>query len=99
MVYGLCSVVHRKHGVDRVPGFLSSRSNRLLPPSHPQVSVALPPLVPRGGTHSLAEEGAEEPIRTKGQKLWYSRYSTYNPTTMGSIEGILIVILINTYET
>jgi hypothetical protein len=33
-------------------------------------------LVPRARTHSLAREGAGgEPIRTKGQTLWYSRHS------------------------
>ncbi len=31
-------------------------------------------LVPEG-THSLAGEWAGEPIRTKGQTLWHSRYS------------------------
>ncbi len=45
------------HRVYRVPCFLSSRPNWLPPPPHPQLSVA-PPLVPMGGTHSLAGEGA-----------------------------------------
>ncbi len=29
-------------------------------------------------------DGAGEPIRTKGQTLWYSGYSTYNPPTFPS---------------
>jgi hypothetical protein len=35
----------------------------------------LPPLGPRRETHSLAGEGWENPIPTKGQKLRYSMYT------------------------
>ncbi len=38
------------------------------------VFVPPPPLVP-GGTHSMGGEGPVEPIRTKGQTLWYSMYT------------------------
>jgi hypothetical protein len=68
------------HRVYRVPGFLSSRPNWLPPPIHPQASIAFsppPPLVPGGGTHSLAGEGTGggEPIRRKRQTLWYIVFS------------------------
>ncbi len=65
------------HRIDTESGFHSSLPNRLPPPPHPQASVALPPLVPGGGggAHSLAGEGAGEPIRTKGQTLWNSSFS------------------------
>jgi hypothetical protein len=50
----------QNHRIYRVPGFLSSRPNWLLPPPHQPTSGTPPPLVPRGGgAHSLAEEGAE----------------------------------------
>ncbi len=67
---------HRR--VDRVPGFLSSRPNWLLPPLHRLASVAPPPFGSGGGggAHSLAGEGRAEPIRTKVQTLWYSRIVT-----------------------
>jgi hypothetical protein len=42
----------------------------LLAPS-PQAGVASP-FGPKGGTHSLAGEGWEEPIQLKGWTLWYS---------------------------
>ncbi len=59
-----------------MPVFLSSRPNWLPPPPHPQASVDPPPLlVPKGATHLLEEKrGLVEPIRTKGQILWYSGY-------------------------
>ncbi len=48
------------------------------PPPLPQPLTSVfppPPLVPRGGTHSLGERGwGGVPIRTRGQTLWYSRY-------------------------
>ncbi len=40
------------------------------------VGETLPPLGPRGETHSLAGEGVGDPILTKGQTLWYSRVYT-----------------------
>jgi hypothetical protein len=45
------------HRIDRVPGFLSSRPNRL---PHPltRKRVLPPPFGSGGGTHSLAGEGA-----------------------------------------
>jgi hypothetical protein len=44
-------------------------------PPHQQASVP-PPLGSRGGGHTrLRERGWGEPIRTKGQTLWYSRYN------------------------
>ncbi len=59
--------------VDKVPCFLSNRPNWLPPPSHPQESVARPLWLQGGDTHG--ERGRGEPIRTKGQTLWYSRYT------------------------
>ncbi len=45
------------HRADRVPGFLSSRPNWVPRLHHPQVSVAPPPWVPRGGGgHNLLRE-------------------------------------------
>jgi hypothetical protein len=46
------------HRVDRVPGFLSNRSNWVCPPPHPQANAVPPPsLVPGGGGgYSLAGE-------------------------------------------
>ncbi len=67
---------HREY---RVPGFLSSRLNWLSSPN-PQASVDPPHVVPRGRHTRLPERGLGEPIRTKEQALWYSRYSTYNPS-------------------
>jgi hypothetical protein len=60
--------------IDRVPGFLSSRPNRLPPLPRPR-RVLPSSLCLRGGTHALAGEGAGGPIRTKVQTLWYCRYS------------------------
>ena len=60
-----------------MPGFLFSRPNRPPRPPHLQASVAPLPLLPRGA-YLLGGKGAGEPtnpIRTKGQTLWYSRYS------------------------
>ncbi len=48
------------------------------PPPHPQASVVPPPpahLVPKGEHTRLRERGRGEPVRTKEQTLWYSRYS------------------------
>jgi hypothetical protein len=46
------------HRIDREPGFLSSRPNRLPSPPYPQASVALPPLVPGGrGTFACGRGG------------------------------------------
>jgi hypothetical protein len=44
------------------------------PPPHPQAIVS-PPGSKFGGGQSLAGEGAG-PIRTTGEKAWYSRYRT-----------------------
>jgi hypothetical protein len=65
----------------RVPCFLSKSRPNWLPmsPPHPQASVAPRPLVPGGGTHSLSGGGQGEPVRMKGQTLWYSRYSIIHP--------------------
>jgi hypothetical protein len=53
--------------------FLQSSELELPTPS-PAGQCVLP-LVPGGGTHSLAGEGVwGVPIRTKGQILWYSRF-------------------------
>ncbi len=67
------------HRVYRVPALSLQSFELALPPSHPQASVAPPFLVPGGGTHSHAGSGWGEPIRTKGQTLWYSRYSWLVP--------------------
>ncbi len=53
------------HRVYRVPGFFSSRPNWVPPNPHPQGSVLLPPLGPRGGDTLGCGKG--EPIPTKGQ--------------------------------
>ncbi len=42
---------------------------------HPQENVAPSPFWDQGGTHSLAGEGAGEPIQTMGQTLRSSRHS------------------------
>jgi hypothetical protein len=44
------------HRVYRVPGFLASRPNWLLPPPHPLVGV-VPPLVPGGGGEDTLARG------------------------------------------
>ncbi len=63
------------HHSVRVPGFLSSRPDWLPSPTpYLQASVA-PPFVPGGDTTRLRKRGQGEPIRTKGQTLWDSRYS------------------------
>jgi hypothetical protein len=56
---------------------LSLQSSELAPPAHSAASECCPTLlVPMGRTHSLAVEGGGgEPIRAKGQTLWYSRYT------------------------
>ena len=78
-------IVMTIHRVDRVPGFLSSRPNWVCPPRHPQASVAPPThLVPE---HTLAcgkgggrgPRTLSDPVRTKGQTLWYSRYCIIPP--------------------
>ncbi len=66
--------------VYRVPGFLSSRSNRDPPPPHPHASVAPSPFKGPRGRHTLAGEGGN-PIARVGQTLWHSVYTTYNPST------------------
>ncbi len=57
---------------------LSLQSSKIAPfrPPHPQASVAPLPLVPGGGTHSLAGEGAggANSDEGTGQRLCYSRY-------------------------
>ncbi len=74
----------KKHRVDRVPGFLFSRPKWLPPVLHPQAGVAPPPFVSKGRrTHSLGGEGAGETIPTKGQTLWYSRYSVIHHNRPG----------------
>jgi hypothetical protein len=55
-----------------VPGFLSSRLNWLPPPLTRK--RVLPSLWFQRG-YTLARGRGEEPIWTKGQTLWYSRYS------------------------
>jgi hypothetical protein len=57
---------------------LSLQSSALAPPTLSSASGCCPPppFWFRGGTHSLAGRGRGEPIRTKGQTLRYSRYST-----------------------
>jgi len=55
-------------------GFFSSRRNWDSPHSLTRRRVSSPTLVPggRGGTHSLGGDGVGVPMRTKGQRLWYS---------------------------
>jgi hypothetical protein len=55
-----------------VPGFLSSRPNWFPRPLSRKRMLSPLPLVPRGGHTCLQERGRGEPIRTKGQSLWYS---------------------------
>ncbi len=56
----------------------SCRLHWVRPPPHPHASVA-PPGFRGGGGHTrlrkLRERGWVDPIRTRGQTLWYSRYS------------------------
>ncbi len=63
-----------RHSVYGVPGFLSSRPSWV---PHPLTSKRMlpPPIwVQVGGHTRLREMGQGEPIRTKRQTLWYSRY-------------------------
>ncbi len=48
---------------------ISFQPSELAPPA------PTPPFDSGGGTHSLAGEGAGDPIRTKGQEMWLFRYS------------------------
>jgi hypothetical protein len=64
------------HIVHRVPGFLSSRPNWVCQLPHSQASVA--PLLGPGGHTRLPERGGANPIRTRVQTLWYSRYRLYS---------------------
>ncbi len=53
------------HRVNRMPGFLSSRPNRIPPPPHPQASIA-PLLWVQGGRHTrLRRRGWWYPISAK----------------------------------
>ncbi len=72
-----CVIEGRHHRVHKVPGFISSRPNWVRPPPLPQASVASPPLVPGGHTR-WREWGWADPIRTRGQTLWYSIGIMYN---------------------
>ncbi len=65
-----------QHRAYRVPGFLSSRPNWLPPPLHPQAGVAPPPGSRGGDTLDCGRGGVGEPIRMKGQTLWYSTLSS-----------------------
>jgi hypothetical protein len=67
-----------RHSVDRVPGFLSSRSNWIRPTPLRQASVVSPPWFRGWGGHTrLRERRWEDPIWTRGQTLWYSIYKVY----------------------
>jgi len=48
------------HTVDRVPGFLPNRPKLPSPPPPPQVSVAPPPIKPKGGRNLLAGVGGSQ---------------------------------------
>ncbi len=71
--------------VYRVPGFLSSRPYSVLaPPAPSSARESPPPLWIRGGggTFACGRGCGGDPIRRKGQALWYSRYKVqYNPST------------------
>jgi hypothetical protein len=68
------------HRVYRVPGFLSSCPNWVLPSPHPQASVAPPPPFPKvGDTFACGGRGWGDPIPRKGQSLWYSMSYTVIP--------------------
>jgi hypothetical protein len=66
----------RQQREDRVLGFFFSRMNWDPPPPSP-AGECVPPFGSGGGggAHSLAGEGGGVPIRTRGQTLWYSRYT------------------------
>jgi hypothetical protein len=53
---------------------VSVPSSELATPPHPlsRKRVCPPPPEPKGEQHSLAVEGAGEPIRTIGEKAWHS---------------------------
>ncbi len=66
----MCSILRiTEYTLYRVPGFLVSRQIGAPPP---QASVSVGSW---GETHSLAGEGAGEPIPMKGQELLYSMYT------------------------
>ncbi len=65
---------------------LNQQSSRLFlldriwisPPPHPQASVSPSPFGCGWGEHTrLRERGWGVPVRTRGQTLWYSRYTVY----------------------
>jgi hypothetical protein len=80
------------HRVYSVTDFLSkSRLNWFPWPPHQQASVASL-FGSRKGYTSFGGEGAGEPVRTKGQTLWYSSYSSYikfNPSTVQILRALL----------
>jgi hypothetical protein len=69
----LTTLYTQVHRVDRVPGLFSCRLNWDLP--SPAGVCAPSPLVPGEGHTRFREMGV--PFRTRGQTLWYSRYSIY----------------------
>ncbi len=50
---------------------MSALSYELAPPAPSHASECVPPET-KAGHHSLAGEGAGEPIRTTGEKVWHS---------------------------
>ncbi len=60
-----------------MPGFLSSRPIGSAPPPSSPAGECCPPWFRGGGGHTrLREMDWADPIRTRGQTQWYSRYST-----------------------
>jgi hypothetical protein len=79
-----------------MPGF-SLQSSELGPPTPLPAGECCPPQDPGGGTYSLVGEERGEPIWTRGQTLWYSRYSI-QPLRV-KVEQNIILFTRNAVET
>jgi hypothetical protein len=81
----------KTHRVDRVLGFFSSRPNCV---PHPLIRRRVTPTLVPGGHTRLRKWGwAGIPIWTRGQTLWYSRYS-YKGTLQGDSKYVQEVLYV-----
>ncbi len=64
--------IYRVYSTDLQSARLCLQTSELAPPLHPEASVAF---VSGRGTHLRERGRGGEPIRTKVQTLWYSRYT------------------------